>query len=107
MTFGALMLSRPNQMASYGTKTCKLTPSESMLLEIFMDHAGSVVTFDRLVSIFLANGKSAEPNNIRVAMFQLRLKLEMLTRSQIALNNIYKQGYCLRHRASMHEADDL
>jgi DNA-binding response OmpR family regulator len=105
VTFGPLMLSRSDHKVSYGPKTFKLAPSESMLLEIFMDHAGSVVSFDRLVSIFLEAGKSAEPNNIRVAMFQLRLKLEMLTRSNITLTNIYKQGYCLRHRTPTHEMD--
>lgn len=107
MSFGALMLSRPTHIASYGAKTCKLTPSESMLLETFMDHAGSVVAFDRLVSMFLAAGKSAVPNNIRVAMFQLRLKLEMLTRSNITLTNIYKQGYCLRHKVQTYEAENM
>jgi DNA-binding response OmpR family regulator len=103
LSFGELSLSRRTHLASYGAKTSKLTPSESMLLEIFIDHAGSVVSFDRLVSIFAGAGKSPEPNNIRVAMFQLRLKLEMLTRSHITLINIYKQGYCLRYRAPTHE----
>jgi DNA-binding response OmpR family regulator len=35
---------------------------------------------------------------LRVAIFQLRLKLEILTRCQSSLISVYKQGYCLRHK---------
>jgi DNA-binding winged helix-turn-helix (wHTH) protein len=49
-----------------------------------------------LILLFKSTGKSTEGSNIRVTIFQLRLKLEMLTRSRYTLASVYRQGYCLR-----------
>jgi hypothetical protein len=35
-----------------------------------------------------------------VSIFQLRLKLEVLTRGRMTLVSVYKQGYCLRQKYS-------
>ncbi|MGV3655037.1 MAG: hypothetical protein ACO1N5_12570, partial [Noviherbaspirillum sp.] len=47
---------------------------------------------------FKSSGKSTEGSNIRVTVFQLRLKLEMLTRSQFTIVSVYKRGYCLKQK---------
>ncbi|NEX64215.1 hypothetical protein [Noviherbaspirillum galbum] len=33
-----------------------------------------------------------------MSIFQLRLKLELLTHGRMTLVSVYKQGYCLRHK---------
>jgi DNA-binding winged helix-turn-helix (wHTH) protein len=60
---------------------------------------GTVIPIKDLIMLFKSSGKSTEGSNIRVTIFQLRLKLEMLTKSQYALVSVYKQGYCLRPKS--------
>lgn len=95
---GALALIPESRSVTFGDRSSRLTPSEYTLAELFLSHMGTVISFSELAQRFKATGKSAEPNNIRVAIFQLRLKLEMLTKSQVMLSSVYKKGYCLSQR---------
>jgi len=82
----------------YENTSARLTPAEYTLLELFLGNIGSIISLQELVQTFRASGKSTEANNIRVAIYQLRLKLDTLTKSQMPLTSIYRQGYCLRHK---------
>lgn len=95
---GALSLAPDSKMLSYDGRQVHLTPSEILLAQHFFNHMGSVIPFNDFAHLFRAAGKSVQPNNIRVAMFQLRLKLEILTKSAYTLENVYKQGYCIRQK---------
>lgn len=97
LQFGFLTLLPNLRTVSYFGKTMHLTESEFALAELFFSQSGIVPTSD-LTHLFKSNGKSAENNNIRVTIFQLRLKLEMLTKSQFTLASVYKQGYCLKQK---------
>ena len=99
LRFGSLTLLPEARLISYQGKTVHLTPSEYALAELFLNQMGSVIPIKDLVQLFKSTGKSTEGSNIRVTIFQLRLKLEMLTKSQFTLASVYKQGYCLKQKA--------
>jgi len=94
--FGSLSLVPDLRVLSYQAKGIHLTPSEYSLAELFLNQMGTVIPLKDLVMLFKSSGKSTEGSNIRVTIFQLRLKLEMLTKSQYTLASVYKQGYVLR-----------
>jgi DNA-binding response OmpR family regulator len=96
--FGPLTLIRDSRSITYEDRIARLTPSEFILAELFLSQMGVVISFKDLAQFFRSSGKSAEANNIRVMIYQVRLKLEMLTKSQFMLTSIYKQGYCMRHK---------
>lgn len=94
----ALTLIPATRTMIYENTSARLTPAEYTLLELFLTNIGSIISLQELVQTFRASGKSAEANNIRVAIYQLRLKLDTLTKSQMPLTSIYRQGYCLRQK---------
>lgn len=94
----ALTLIPATRTMIYENTSARLTPAEYTLLELFLNNIGSIISLQELVQTFRASGKSAEANNIRVAIYQLRLKLDTLTKSQMPLTSIYRQGYCLRQK---------
>lgn len=94
----ALTLIASTRTMIYEDTSARLTPAEFTLLELFLSNIGSIISLQELVQTFQASGKSAEANNIRVAIYQLRLKLDTLTKSQMPLTSIYRQGYCLRQK---------
>jgi DNA-binding winged helix-turn-helix (wHTH) protein len=94
--FGSLTLIPDMRLLSFQSKAIHLTPSECALAELFLNQMGTVILIKDLVALFKSSGKSTEGSNIRVTIFQLRLKLEMLTKSQYTLGSVYKQGYVLR-----------
>ena len=94
----ALTLIPSTRTMIYENTSARLTPAEFTLLELFLNNIGSIISLQELVQTFRASGKSSEANNIRVAIYQLRLKLDTLTKSQMPLTSIYRQGYCLRQK---------
>jgi DNA-binding response OmpR family regulator len=96
--FGALTLLSEMRTILFFGKSMHLTRSEFALAELFLSQMGSVIPFSDLVLLFRSTGKSTEGSNIRVTIFQLRLKLEMLTKGQYTLVSVYKQGYCLKQK---------
>lgn len=96
LQFGSLTLVPDLRILSFQSKAIHLTPSECALAELFLNQMGTVILIKDLVALFRSSGKSTEGSNIRVTIFQLRLKLEMLTKSQYTLASVYKQGYVLR-----------
>jgi DNA-binding winged helix-turn-helix (wHTH) protein len=98
LQFGALTLMPESREISFNGKNMKLTRSEFALAELFLSQMGTVIPISDLVLLFKSTGKSTEGSNIRVTIFQLRLKLEMLTKSQYTLASVYRQGYCLRQK---------
>lgn len=97
--FGSLTLIPDVRLLSFQSKAIHLTPSECALAELFLNQMGTVILIKDLVALFKSSGKSTEGSNIRVTIFQLRLKLEMLTKSQYTLASVYKQGYVLRPKS--------
>lgn len=98
--YGGMTIIPETRQALYENRSVHLTPSEFILLELFLTQRGAMLPFKDLVMLFKATGKSAAPNNIRVAIFQLRLKLEILTKSCMTLVNVHGQGYCLRQKSN-------
>lgn len=98
MCYGPMTLIPESRSILFGTRSATLTRSEFALAELFLSQLGSVIPTADLVALFKSTGKSTEGSNIRVTVFQLRLKLEMLTKSQYTLVSVYKQGYCLKQK---------
>lgn len=96
--FGEVTLEPETRIISFQDKTLRLTRSEFALAEMFLTQMGAVIPLTDLIRLFKATGKSTEGSNIRVTIFQLRLKLEMLTRTTFTLCSVYRQGYCLKHK---------
>lgn len=94
--FGKLTLCPDTRAITYNERVEFLTPTECALAELFLGHSGVVIPYRDIVELFAVTGKSTQANNIRVAVFQLRLKLEMLTKSNVTLESVYRCGYCLR-----------
>lgn len=104
--FGSLTLIPDMRLLSFQSKAIHLTPSECALAELFLNQMGTVILIKDLVALFKSSGKSTEGSNIRVTIFQLRLKLEMLTKSQYTLASVYKQGYVLRPKNRPSQTND-
>lgn len=83
----------------FGERTVHLSPSEFEVAELFFDRLGTIIPLHELVAFFEQSGKSAAMNNIRVTIFQLRLKLEQLTRSKVTIETVYRRGYVLKQCA--------
>ena len=74
-----------------------LTPAE-YIARTLLSNIGSIMPLQELVQTFQASGKSVEANSIRAAIYRLRLKLDTLTKSEVSLTSIYRQGCCLRQK---------
>ncbi len=81
----------------HGDQAILLTPSEVAVAELFLARFGSVIPLDEIQLLFKLAGRSVEGSNVRVTMFQLRFKIEALTRCHYTLTSAYGQGYVLRH----------
>jgi DNA-binding winged helix-turn-helix (wHTH) protein len=93
---GAITFAPDTRSLYFGEASVRLSPSEFEVAELFFDRCGTVIALHELVTFFEQSGKSAAMNNIRVTIFQLRLKLEELTRSQVTIDTVYRRGYVLR-----------
>lgn len=100
LQIGPVTLIHETQSIAYEGRILQLPLTEFTLAEMFFSQVGVVIPFSDLISLFRSKGKSTKVNNIRVAIYQLRLKLAMLTKSHVTLTNVYKKGYCLRQKAS-------
>ena len=98
LCFGPMTLIPDTRTLTFSGKSTILTRSEFALAELFLSQLGSVIPTADLIALFKSTGKSTEGSNIRVTIFQLRLKLEMLTKSQYTLASVYKQGYCMKQK---------
>ena len=93
---GELRLREQGQVLCYSDREVALPPTQFMLARVLFDRIGSVVPLSELEH--LSSGRSCNSNNIRVAMFELRLKLKVLTKSHYVLANVHRQGYCIRQK---------
>ncbi len=92
-----LSLQVESRLLCHGSDAILLTPSEVAVAELFLAHFGSVIPLDELQLLFKLAGRSIEGSNLRVTMFQLRFKIEALTRCRYTLTSAYGLGYVLRH----------
>lgn len=108
LRYGVLFVVPETRTLVFFGKTMQLTRSESALAELFLSQMGTVIPLGDLVLLFRSAGKSTTGSNIRVTVFQLRLKLEMLTKGQYTVMSVYKQGYCLKQktRSTIKEISD-
>lgn len=97
--YGALSLISESRALLFFGSGVHLTRSEFALMELFLSQMGTVIPLTDLALLFRSTGKSTEGSNIRVTIFQLRLKLEMLTKGQYTVTSVYKQGYCLKQKS--------
>jgi hypothetical protein len=84
-------------MLCYAGDTTQLTASEVAVAELFLNHFGTLIPTEDIHLLFKLSGRSTEGSNIRVTMFQLRFKIEAVTRCQFTLTNSYNSGYVMRH----------
>lgn len=94
---GVLTLLPESKMLCYAGNSTQLTASEVSVAELFLHHFGTVIPIDDIHLLFKLAGRSTEGSNIRVTMFQLRFKIEAVSRCQFTLDNTYNAGYVLRH----------
>ncbi len=92
-----LALAAGSRHLCHAGQSILLTPSEVAVAELFLARFGSVIPLDELQLLFKLAGRSTEGSNMRVTMFQLRFKIEALTRCHYTLTSAYGQGYVLRH----------
>lgn len=78
------------------TESVLLSPAEAPLAELFLTHMGSVVPMEEIYLLFRLSGRSTTGSNVRVTIFQLRLKIEQLTHHYFSLVCAYGEGYVLR-----------
>ncbi len=97
--YGALSLISESRALLFFGNGVHLSRSEFALMELFLSQMGTVIPLADLAMLFRSTGKSTEGSNIRVTIFQLRLKLEMLTKGQYTVTSVYKQGYCLKQKS--------
>jgi DNA-binding response OmpR family regulator len=93
---GQLSLNLESRKLMYAGDVVQLSPAEVPLAELFMSHVGSVIPIDEIHLMFQLTGRSLSGSNIRVTIFQLRFKIELLTRHQFTLACAYGEGYALR-----------
>lgn len=95
--YGILTLLPESRMLCYAGNSTQLTTSEVAVAELFLHHFGTVIPIEDIHLLFKLAGRSTEGSNIRVTMFQLRFKIEAVSRCQFTLTNTYNAGYVLRH----------
>ena len=95
--YGVLTLLPDSRMLCYAGDTAQLTASEVAIAELFINNFGTVIPNEDIHLLFKLSGRSIEGSNIRVTMFQLRFKIEAVTRCQFTLTNSYSSGYVMRH----------
>ncbi len=95
--YGVLTLLTESRTLCYAGNSTQLTASEVSVAELFLQYFGTVIPLEDIHLLFKLAGRSIEGSNIRVTMFQLRFKIEAVTRCQFTLTNTYNAGYVLRH----------
>jgi DNA-binding winged helix-turn-helix (wHTH) protein len=108
LRYGALSVIGETRTLVFFGNTMQLTRSEFALADLFLSQMGIVIPLADLGLLLRSTGKSTTGSNIRVTVFQLRLKLEMLTKGQYTVMSVYKQGYCLKQktRSTIKEISD-
>lgn len=91
-----LILHAGARRLGYGNDSVQLSPAEVPLAEMFLSHFGSVVPLREIQLMFRLSGRSTASSNIRVTIYQLRFKIELLTRRKLTLACAYGEGYVLR-----------
>lgn len=94
---GILTLNADTRMLAYNNNSIQLAVSEIPLAELFLAHIGSVIPLEEILLMMKLAGRSISGSNVRVTIFQLRYKLELLTRNHFVLACAYGEGYALRH----------
>lgn len=93
---GHLTLNLESRQLAYHSDAVQLSPAEMPLAELFMCHIGSVIPIDEIQLMFKLAGRSVTGSNIRVTIYQLRFKIELLTHNHFTLVCAYGEGYALR-----------
>ncbi|MFN5353297.1 MAG: hypothetical protein ACK5BB_04830 [Burkholderiaceae bacterium] len=93
---GLLTLNLESRRLIYLGDFIQLSPAEVPLAELFISHLGSVIPMDEILLMFKLAGRASTGSNIRVTIFQLRFKIELVTRNQLTITCAYGEGYALR-----------
>ena len=93
---GLLTLNMESRRLIYLGDVIQLSPAELPLAELFLSHMGSVVPLDDILLMFKLAGRASTGSNIRVTIFQLRFKIELVSRNQLTITCTYSEGYALR-----------
>ncbi len=93
---GLLTVNLESRRLIYLGDFIQLSPAEVPLAELFISHMGSVIPMDELLLMFKLAGRATTGSNIRVTIFQLRFKIELVSRNQLTITCAYGEGYALR-----------
>ncbi|MFM7227414.1 MAG: hypothetical protein ACKO10_07705 [Betaproteobacteria bacterium] len=93
---GLLTLNPESRRLIYLGDVIQLSPAEVPLAELFISHMGSVVPIEEVLLMFNLAGRAATGSNIRVTIFQLRFKIELVSRYQLTIASANGEGYALR-----------
>lgn len=93
---GLLTLNLESRRLVHLGDVIQLSPAEVPLAELFISHMGSVVPMEEVLLMFKLAGRAATGSNIRVTIFQLRFKIELVSRNQLTIACAYGEGYALR-----------
>jgi DNA-binding response OmpR family regulator len=89
----------------YEGKTARLTPTEHLLIQRFVNSAGGTIPIKELEALFRKAGRSATSNNVRHAIFALRMKMEQVSRRRVSIRAVYGQGYRLFRKSEVVQVD--
>jgi DNA-binding response OmpR family regulator len=93
---GMLTLNQESRRLIYLGDVMQLSPAEVPLTELFISHMGSLVPMDEILLMFKLAGRASTGSNIRVTIFQLRFKIELVSRNHLTIMCSYSEGYALR-----------
>jgi len=93
--FGGLVIDHSALAARCDERQAELTPKELQLLEYFIDHAGEVISAERLHQDVWGQAFDPKTNVLNVYLFRLRKKLEDLGAGP-RIETIRGRGYSLR-----------
>lgn len=93
---GLLTLNLESRRLIYLGDVIQLSPAEVPLAELFISHMGSLVPLEEVMLMFKLAGRASTGSNIRVTIFQLRFKIELVSRKQLTITCSYSEGYALR-----------
>lgn len=93
---GMLTLNLESRRLIYLGDVMQLSPAEVPLAELFISHMGSLIPTDEILLMLKLAGRASTGSNLRVTIYQLRFKIELVSRNQLTITCSYSEGYALR-----------
>jgi len=92
-TFGPFVFQRNTGTLLKAEEDAGLTTGESLLLEIFIDHANRILSRDQLMDLIQGNERMPFDRSIDVRITRLRSKIEEDGRKPVYIRTVWGKGY--------------